>query len=69
LKKDHPLFKGAIFRSPEELLSLASMKGIVKTAIHFQKEDDPQEALEIERKGRERGENRGAFVAVQWEKS
>jgi len=66
--KKHTLFDKAIFRSPNELLSLASMNGVVKTAIHFQKEDDPESATEIEREGREKGLDTGAFVAARWEK-
>ena len=64
----HTLFDKAIFRSPDELLSLASMNGVVRTAIHFQKEDDPESATEIEREGCEKGLNTGAFVAARWEK-
>ena len=66
--KDHPLFKKAIFRSPDELLSLVPIQGTAKTAIHFRKEDDPERAREIEREGKERRLNTGAFVAVRWEK-
>jgi len=67
-RQDHPLFKKAFFRSPDELLSLVPVRGRVKTAIHFMKEHDPQEAQHIERKGKEAGLNTGAFVAVRWEK-
>jgi ubiquinone/menaquinone biosynthesis C-methylase UbiE len=66
--KKHPLFGKAIFRSPDELLSLTTVKGVVRTAIHFQKEDDPDRAMEIERDGGEKGLNTGAFVAARWEK-
>jgi len=68
-KKGHPLFAKAIFRSPDELRSLAPIEGVVKTAVYFQKEDDPKMAPEIETEGRERGLNTGAFVAVRWEKT
>jgi hypothetical protein len=50
------------------LHSLASVEGVVKTAIHFLKEDDPEDAAEIEHEGDRRNLNTGAFVAVRWEK-
>ncbi len=61
-------FRQAIFRPPDELLSLAPVKGVVRTAVHFQENDDPERAAEVERDGRERGLKTGAFVAVKWEK-
>ena len=67
-KKGHPLFKKAIFRSPDELLALAPVKGVIKTAIHFQKEDDPAHAPEIEKEGERRGLDTGAFLVGYWEK-
>lgn len=67
-KKGHTIFEKAIFRSPDELLRLAPVKGVVKTAIHFQKGDDPEEAVGIEREGKRKNLNTGAFVAVRWEK-
>jgi ubiquinone/menaquinone biosynthesis C-methylase UbiE len=68
-KKGHPLFQGAIFRSPDELLSLSPVNGVVRTAIHFQKKDDPRIASKIESEGREAGLDTGAFVAVRWQKT
>jgi ubiquinone/menaquinone biosynthesis C-methylase UbiE len=62
------IFEKAIFRSPDELRSLASVEGVVKTAIHFLKEDDPEGAVEIEREGDRKNLNTGAFVAIRWEK-
>ena len=62
------IFTKAIFRSPGEMRSLASVEGEIHTAIHFQKEDDPSNASEIERAGQEKGWNTGAFVAARWEK-
>jgi len=64
--KGHPIFQEAIFRSPAELLSLAEQRGIVRTAIHFGKDDEPDHAVEIEKEGQRRGLNTGAFVAAQW---
>jgi len=65
-KKGHPLFQKVIFRSPDELTSLAPVDGIVETAIHFQKDEDPEKAPGIEADGRSRREQTGAFVAARW---
>jgi len=68
-KERHSIFEKAIFRSPDELRSLASAAGVVKTAVHFQKGDDPERAVEIEQEGKRKNLNTGAFVAVRWEKN
>jgi ubiquinone/menaquinone biosynthesis C-methylase UbiE len=62
------ILENAVFRSPDELLACSSFLGIVKTAVHFQKEDDPAEAIIIEQRGQSQKLNTGAFVAVSWEK-
>jgi ubiquinone/menaquinone biosynthesis C-methylase UbiE len=67
-KKGHPLFRKTTFRSPGELLALAPVKGIIKTAIHFQKEDDPAHAREIEKEGQREGLKTGAFLVGSWQK-
>ncbi len=67
-KERHTIFEKAIFRSPQELLSLASVEGVAKTAIHFQKGDHPERAVGIEREGQRKNLNTGAFVAVRWQK-
>jgi ubiquinone/menaquinone biosynthesis C-methylase UbiE len=67
-KKGHSLFSRAIFRSPDELSSLAPTEGFVRTAIHFQDDDDPERAVQIESEGRKKGLGTGAFVAVRWKK-
>ena len=67
-KKGHSIFEKIIFRSPDEMRSIASANAAIKTAIHFQKDDNPEEAPEIEREGRRRGLITGAFLAVRWEK-
>jgi hypothetical protein len=67
-KRGHPLFKNAVFRSPDQLEALSPVEGIVKTAIHFQKHDHPLEAMEIEMHGRSKGLETGAFLAARWEK-
>jgi ubiquinone/menaquinone biosynthesis C-methylase UbiE len=65
-KKGHPIFRHALFRSPEEIAGLSPVKGLVQTAIHFQKTDDLDLAQKIESEGRERGLNTGAFLAARW---
>lgn len=68
VQKKQTIFTKAIFRSPDELRSLASVEGMIRTAVHFHKEDDPNRVLEIEHAGREKGLNTGAFLAGRWEK-
>jgi ubiquinone/menaquinone biosynthesis C-methylase UbiE len=68
-KTGHTLFDKAVFRSPNELRFMAPVDGVMRTAIHFQKEDESHVAGEIEREGREKGLNTGAFLAARWEKS
>lgn len=67
-KERHTIFEKAIFRTPQELLSLASAEGVAKTVIHFQKGDPPERAVGIEREGQRKNLNTGAFVAVRWQK-
>jgi ubiquinone/menaquinone biosynthesis C-methylase UbiE len=67
-ERGHSLFEQMIFRSPDDLCALAPVDGKVKTAIHFLKDDDPKEALEIEHDGQKRGLDTGAFVAARWVK-
>jgi ubiquinone/menaquinone biosynthesis C-methylase UbiE len=65
-QKGHPLFRHAIFRSPEEMKALSSVDSIVKTTIHFEKNDDPEIAPKIEKSGSEKSLNTGAFLATRW---
>ena len=65
-QKGHSLFSKAFFRSPGELAALAPMKGESRTAVHFLKEEDPDRAGEIERKGRLENLSTGAFLAARW---
>jgi len=48
-KKGHPIFRHALFRSPEEVAELSPLEGIVQTAVHFEKTDD----LDLAQKTRE----------------
>jgi len=67
-KKKQTIFEKAIFRSPDELRSLAPGEGVIRTAIHFQKEDNTNIAAEIELEGRRKRLNTGAFMVGRWEK-
>jgi ubiquinone/menaquinone biosynthesis C-methylase UbiE len=67
-RNGHPIFDKAIFRSPDELRFLAPVEGVARTAIHFQKEESPERAVEIEHEGRANEWQTGAFVAVRWVK-
>jgi len=67
-RKGHPIFRHIVFRSPEEVAGLSPVQGIIRTAIHFKKDDDLALAPEIEMEGRERGLNTGAFLAARWRK-
>jgi len=66
--KGHRLFQNMIFRSPDELRTLACADAEVKTAIHFQKNEDPDRAPEIEMEGQKRSLETGALVAARWVK-
>jgi len=68
-QKGHSIFEKQIFRSPDAMRSIAPAEGIVKTAIHFQKGDDPEKVPKIESEGRKRDLVTGAFLAARWEKS
>lgn len=65
-RKGHSLFKQAIFRSPAEIRGLAAVEGTMRTAVHFQKDEDPLIAREVEETGQIKGLSTGAFLAVRW---
>jgi ubiquinone/menaquinone biosynthesis C-methylase UbiE len=66
VKKGHPLFKHAIFRSPDEVKNLSHVESKIETAIHFGKNDHPENAPEIEKADTEKSLNTGAFLAARW---
>ncbi len=67
-EKGHSLFEQMVFRSPDEMHAIAPLEGLVKTAIHFQKADDPKQAVVIELEGQRKGLETGAFIAGRWKK-
>lgn len=64
-----PVFREAVFRSPDEIRALAPVECEIRTAIHFEKSEDPDRAEEIERNGRSKGLDTGAFLIARWEKT
>jgi ubiquinone/menaquinone biosynthesis C-methylase UbiE len=58
------IFNRVFFRSPAQLLAATLVSGIVRTAVHFGKEDDPTTFDRSEREGE--GLDTGAFVAARW---
>jgi len=67
-KEGHPIFQDVVFRSPEDMRHLSAVPCTCRTAIHFQKDEDPQKAKEIEQEGRLHGLDTGAFLACCWRK-
>jgi ubiquinone/menaquinone biosynthesis C-methylase UbiE len=64
----HTIFSHARFRSPSEMAALAPLPAAIGTAVHFQKHDDPSQAVEIEADGASRGLDTGAFLLACWMK-
>ena len=62
------LFEKVIFRSPDELNALAPFDGVIKTAIHFEKDNAPDHARKIELQGRKKDLDTGAFLVASWKK-
>ena len=67
-KEPEHVLKNAFFRSPEELQNIMPYECGIKTAVHFNKEDDPARARQTELQGAAEGLNTGAFVAAVWQK-
>ncbi len=67
-KEGHAIFQNVHFRSPEEMTALSDIEAVVESAVHFRKEDTPENAEEAEREGERKGLKTGAFVAVRWKK-
>jgi len=67
-KEGHSLFQDVVFRSPEDMRHLSAVPCACRTAIHFQKGEDPDKARDIEQEGCARGLDTGAFLACCWRK-
>ncbi len=62
------ILENAYYRCPADLLACSSLPGVIRTAVHFQKDDDFETALAAEEQGRLLGRDTGAFIAVRWRK-
>ncbi len=62
------ILENAFYRSGPDLLGLVPYPGISRSVVHFQKEDDVQEALCVEAESCLKQPEGGAFVAVRWQK-
>ncbi len=67
-KKGHAIFRHARFRSPDDMIALLPHAPVVRTAVHFEKDEDPVRAREIEVRGRDLGLDTGAFLVARWQK-
>jgi len=65
-KQGHELFQLMTFRTPAELRRLVPDSAVLKTAIHFRKEEDPVQARRAEVEGDADGRETGAFLAACW---
>jgi len=65
----HQLFQSMVFRSPAEIRRLIPEGAKLKTAIHFQKNEDPIQARQIEALAQVENSETGAFLAVSWVKN
>lgn len=68
MKGEGHILEDAFFRSPQEVLSCSELSGIAKSVVHFQKEENPEEAIKIEQSGQAEKLDTGAFLAVRWKK-
>lgn len=62
------ILETAFFRSPQEIAALAPYPCKIKTAVHFDKDEKPERAREIEKRGQAARLNTGAFVVNAWQK-
>jgi len=68
-EKGHSLFSRVFFRSPDQLRRMTiAANTVIRSAVHFQKDDDPVHALRLEEKGRADNLETGAFLLAAWEK-
>ncbi len=64
----HAIFTHARLRSPAEMAGLMPVPALVRTAVHFEKHENPDRARELEKVGDARGLDTGAFVVARWQK-
>ena len=67
-EKGHSLFRHARFRSPADMRRLVPEGAVLRTAVHFSKEDPVEAIAAIEEQGSRDTPDTGALLAVQWRK-
>lgn len=67
-RKGHPIFSRTFFRSPARMRELSPVECTIQTAVHFNKDEDPDRARKIEAQGRIKSLSTGAFLAALWVK-
>ena len=67
-KGEGHILENAFYRSPSDLLHLTGLQGEYETVVHFRKDADPAAALLIEKEGKSRNLDTGAFLAARWRK-
>ena len=67
-EEGHTLFQNIIFRSPADMALLTPKDSVMKTAIHFQKDEPVENIPHIEEKESKLNPDTGAFLSVQWVK-
>jgi SAM-dependent methyltransferase len=68
-EEGHDLFQSMVFRSPAEMRRLAPGGATLKTAIHFDKDENPVQARQIEAHAQRKALETGAFMALSWTKN
>lgn len=65
-QQGHNIFENMILRSPDQMRRLVPGGAVIKTAIHFEKNEDPLAVPRIEAEGQAENLDTGAFIAVCW---
>lgn len=65
-QQGHSIFENMILRSPDQMRRLVPDGAVIKTAIHFSKDEDPLAVPRIEAEGQAENLDTGAFIAVCW---
>lgn len=63
-RNGHSLFQEIYFRSSDDICLIVPERSVIKTAIHFQKNDPVASIPEIEKSGNKKGLNTGAFLGL-----
>ncbi len=66
--KEDSVFQQCWFRSGDDLNRLTPGEGVIRTAVHFSKDSDPETTDQLEAEGHRAQSERGAFVIGCWQK-